>query len=140
MTSVLTSSNRPLSSRARISRMRSSRPGIPGASLRDLRSLRFMVSDDTQAQHESRRCGDLAWGLMCREQKDSVEGGQMLERNRQGWITRLARRNSPVFELVERRQLLAAHVAGDSTIYATNQAAVDAAAPGGAVTVDPGNY
>ena len=41
---------------------------------------------------------------------------------------------------MERRLLLAAHVVGSSTVYATIQAAVNAAASGGTVTVDPGTY
>jgi regulation of enolase protein 1 (concanavalin A-like superfamily) len=44
------------------------------------------------------------------------------------------------FERLEARRLLAARVVGDSTVYATIQAAVDAALPGGVVTVDAGVY
>ena len=45
-----------------------------------------------------------------------------------------------VIEPVERRLLMAAHVAGSATSYATIQAAVNAAAAGGTVTVDAGTY
>jgi len=41
---------------------------------------------------------------------------------------------------LERRLCLAAHIAGDSNIYATIQAAVDAALPGATITVDAGTY
>src|SRR5215217_6730633 len=44
------------------------------------------------------------------------------------------------FERLEPRRLLAAHVVGNSTVYATIQAAVDAALPGAVVTVDAGVY
>ena len=44
------------------------------------------------------------------------------------------------FESLETRRMLAAHVAGDATVYATIQAAVDAATPGGIVSVDAGVY
>src|SRR5687767_15151345 len=43
-------------------------------------------------------------------------------------------------DLLERRRMLAAHVAGSSTIFATIQAAVNAAPDGGVVTVDAGTY
>ncbi len=43
-------------------------------------------------------------------------------------------------ERLEHRRLLAAHIVGNSTIYATIQAAVDAAAAGQTVTVDAGSY
>ena len=42
--------------------------------------------------------------------------------------------------MMEPRSYLAAHVAGSSTVYSTIQAAVDAAMPGGIVTVDAGTY
>ena len=45
-----------------------------------------------------------------------------------------------VYEPLELRQMLAAHVAGSTVNYATIQAAVDAAAAGGTVTVDAGTY
>src|SRR6476661_7343812 len=45
-----------------------------------------------------------------------------------------------LIERLETRQLLAAHVIGSPTVYATIQAAVDAALPGGTVQVDAGNY
>src|SRR3954468_24552286 len=66
----------------------------------------------------------------------------MRPRIAQGWKLSRARRfqNHNALELFERRQLFAAHIAGSSTIYATIQAAVNAAAPGAAVTVDPGVY
>jgi hypothetical protein len=44
------------------------------------------------------------------------------------------------FELLEGRQLLAAHVVGDSTSYATIQAAVNAAPAGATINVDAGTY
>src|SRR5665213_2645883 len=43
-------------------------------------------------------------------------------------------------ELLETRALMAAHIAGSSTAYATIQAAVNAAAPGAVINVDAGNY
>src|SRR5438477_8722091 len=43
-------------------------------------------------------------------------------------------------EAVEARRLLAAYVGGPSPVYATIQAAVDAAAPGSIITVDAGTY
>jgi nitrous oxidase accessory protein NosD len=43
-------------------------------------------------------------------------------------------------EQLERRELLAAHIVGDATIYATIQDAVDAAAPGATIDVDAGVY
>jgi regulation of enolase protein 1 (concanavalin A-like superfamily) len=44
------------------------------------------------------------------------------------------------FEALESRRFFAAHVLGDPTVYQTIQAAVNAALPGGIVTVDPGVY
>ena len=68
----------------------------------------------------------------------------MHKRTRQGWVFPPVRLYSPYFsehvELLECRRLLAAHVLGNPTAYATIQAAVDAAVSGGTVTVDPGNY
>ncbi|HYO11049.1 MAG TPA: carbohydrate-binding protein [Tepidisphaeraceae bacterium] len=43
-------------------------------------------------------------------------------------------------ERLECRRFLAAHIVGSPTVYATIQAAVDAAAPGATITVDPGVY
>src|SRR5262249_39328313 len=43
-------------------------------------------------------------------------------------------------ERLESRRMLAAHVVGDPTVYATIQAAVNAAVAGGTVTVDAGTY
>ena len=43
-------------------------------------------------------------------------------------------------EQLEARRLLAAHIVGDSTVYATIQAAVDAASPGATINVDAGEY
>src|SRR5947209_4650869 len=43
-------------------------------------------------------------------------------------------------ELLELRRMLAAHVVGSTAVYSTIQAAVNAAAPGGTVTVDAGTY
>ena len=48
--------------------------------------------------------------------------------------------NTVVFDRLEDRQMMAAHVAGDPATYATIQAAVDAAKAGGTVTVDAGSY
>ncbi len=44
------------------------------------------------------------------------------------------------FERMESRRMLAAHVVGDPTVYATIQAAVNAALAGGVITVDAGTY
>ena len=43
-------------------------------------------------------------------------------------------------ERLEQRALMAAHIVGDSTVYATIQAAINAAAVGATINVDPGNY
>ncbi len=43
-------------------------------------------------------------------------------------------------ERMEPRQLFAAHILGNPTSYATIQAAVNAAAPGSTINVDPGTY
>src|SRR5690348_10790628 len=48
--------------------------------------------------------------------------------------------HKPRIERLEGRLFLAAHIVGSSTVYATIQAAVDAAAPGATITVDAGNY
>ena len=53
---------------------------------------------------------------------------------------RVATERFNIFEPLEGRQLYAAHVAGDSTVYSTIQAAVDAAAPGATINVDAGTY
>src|SRR5690349_21176186 len=45
-----------------------------------------------------------------------------------------------VYELLEDRRHFAAHVGGDPTVYATIQAAVNAAAPGATISVDAGTY
>src|SRR5258708_4558064 len=45
-----------------------------------------------------------------------------------------------LFERLECRQMLAAHIVGDPTVYATIQAAVDAAAPGAVINIDAGAY
>src|SRR5436190_21746308 len=45
-----------------------------------------------------------------------------------------------VIDQLERRRLLAAHLAGSSLSYDSIQAAVDAAPSGGTVTVDAGTY
>lgn len=52
---------------------------------------------------------------------------------------RHSRRSSSV-ETLEGRLLLAAHIAGSTTVYATIQAAVNAASPGAVINVDAGNY
>lgn len=44
------------------------------------------------------------------------------------------------WETLEDRSLLAAHIVGDPTIYATIQSAVNAAAPGAVINVDAGVY
>src|SRR5665213_4555163 len=43
-------------------------------------------------------------------------------------------------ERLEDRRMLAAHIVGSATSYATIQAAVDAAVAGATITVDPGTY
>src|SRR5437667_2585888 len=50
------------------------------------------------------------------------------------------RRPAKALEPLEARRLFAAHIAGDPTVYATIQAAVDAALPNAIVTVDSGTY
>src|SRR5690348_4692033 len=56
-------------------------------------------------------------------------------------IRRLAHKGYVLFwEWLESRRMLAAHIVGDPTAYATIQAAVDAAPAGGTITVDAGNY
>src|SRR5205807_1992526 len=60
--------------------------------------------------------------------------------------TRLRRRGRlseslfPQIQKLESRELFAAHVANDPTVYATIQAAVNAAAAGATVIVDAGTY
>src|SRR4051794_12480622 len=44
------------------------------------------------------------------------------------------------FELLEGRQLLAAHIVGNSTTFPSIQAAVDAASPNAIINVDAGTY
>src|SRR2546421_486991 len=44
------------------------------------------------------------------------------------------------FETLELRQMMAAHIVGNATIYQTIQAAVNAAASGAVINVDPGSY
>ena len=51
-------------------------------------------------------------------------------------LTQCSRRLALIAESLEERRLLAAHVVGSATSYATIQAAVDAAASGGTVTVE----
>ena len=51
--------------------------------------------------------------------------------------------NSPRASLVEpleNRQMLAAHIVNDPTVYLTIQLAVDQALPGATITVDSGTY
>src|SRR4051812_48067262 len=48
--------------------------------------------------------------------------------------------NQTLFELLEGRELFAAHIIGDATNYATIQAAVNAASPGAIINVDAGVY
>src|SRR5450432_4169070 len=49
-------------------------------------------------------------------------------------------RGSAFFELLEGRQLFAAHILGSTTSYTTIQAAVNAASKGAIITVDAGTY
>ena len=51
-----------------------------------------------------------------------------------------ASRSRNAFEVLEARQLLAAHIVGSSTSYATIQAAINAAASGATINVDAGTY
>src|SRR5881628_1493668 len=51
-----------------------------------------------------------------------------------------SRRDHGNLERLETRSLLAAHIAGDPTVYATIQAAVDAALAGSTINVDAGSY
>ncbi len=51
-----------------------------------------------------------------------------------------ARKGYRAFETLEDRRLFAAHIAGNATVYATIQAAVDAAKPGAVIDVDAGTY
>src|SRR5262245_15851910 len=44
------------------------------------------------------------------------------------------------FERLEGRQLFAAHIVGDPTVYASIQAAVDAALPNAVINIDAGSY
>lgn len=55
-------------------------------------------------------------------------------------ITHTNRPRRFTLDFLEQRQLMAAHVLGSTTSYATIQAAVDAAPVGGTVTVDAGSY
>src|SRR5437870_3862959 len=48
--------------------------------------------------------------------------------------------NRTLFELLEGRQMLAAHIVGDGAVYGTIQAAVNAAKPGAIINVDAGLY
>ncbi len=48
--------------------------------------------------------------------------------------------NAAAMETLEGRRLFAAHIVGDSTVYSTIQAAVDAARPGAVINVDAGVY
>ena len=50
------------------------------------------------------------------------------------------KKSPSAIEQLEHRRMLAAHVVGSSTVYATIQAAVNAAAAGGTVKVDAGTY
>src|SRR3954470_10879596 len=58
-------------------------------------------------------------------------------------VLRARRASKPrwnIFEPLEGRQLLAAHIQGDATVYNTIQSAVDAATPGAIINVDAGTY
>src|SRR3954468_1360786 len=44
------------------------------------------------------------------------------------------------FEQLESRQMMAAHIVGNATNYATIQAAINVAASGAVINVDPGTY
>src|SRR5688572_33424639 len=63
----------------------------------------------------------------------------MLQTNRRNH-PRTISRHSKSFERLESRQLMAAHIAGNPNVYATIQAAVDAALPGSVINVDAGSY
>src|SRR4051812_13128504 len=72
-----------------------------------------------------------------RRQLMRVKGAKRSTRNKT--IVR-AERNDPLLQALEARQLLAAHIVGSATVYATIQAAVDDAVAGATVTVDAGSY
>jgi nitrous oxidase accessory protein NosD len=60
----------------------------------------------------------------------------MLNRQESGrWV-----KVQSVIETLERRTFLAAHIAGNASVFATIQAAVDAASPGAVIDVDAGTY
>src|SRR5665213_2766771 len=64
-----------------------------------------------------------------------------INRKRQRAVTSTLSRNPlHALESLERRALLAAHIAGSPVVYSTIQAAVDAAAPHAIITADPGVY
>ena len=63
--------------------------------------------------------------------------GAKLVKNRS---VRLSQAAGSVVERLEGRQMMAAHVLGSTALYATIQAAVNAAPAGGTVTVDAGTY
>jgi hypothetical protein len=69
----------------------------------------------------------------------SNRGGDAQRARRRHAVARAAVGSAP-FDRLEDRQLMAAHVAGSATSYATIQAAVNAAPAGGTVTVDAGSY
>src|ERR1700761_8959655 len=69
---------------------------------------------------------------MTREEK------MMLRKNRPA--SRMLRQRTVAVEPMEQRLLLAAHIVGSSTSYATIQAAVNAAVAGATITVDAGTY
>jgi hypothetical protein len=56
-----------------------------------------------------------------------------------GRRSRQVRKNRGI-ETLENRRMLAAHIVGNSTVYSTIQAAVDAALSGAVITVDAGSY
>src|SRR5256886_2101595 len=55
-------------------------------------------------------------------------------------MPRRFRKKFQLLETLESRQMLAAHIAGSATNYATIQAAINAAPAGATINVDAGNY
>ncbi len=90
-------------------------------------------------------------GRLCFERTPTVHAGRVgLEESSMLFKAR-NRKDSPrrgrsavkgyrPIEALEARCLLAAHIAGDATVYSTIQAAVDAARPGAVIDVDAGTY
>src|SRR3954454_24598724 len=124
-----------------MSRTRSSRPGTPGASDNCFSKARSMM-DGTIAmrrdsgkplalarQRASRR--ELTFGIARRGRRHYCQrlGGKRMTLF--AWVTQARRgRACATMDVFERRQMLAAHVAGIPVSFATIQAAVDAASAG----------